>query len=197
MRRWHRTTRTAVVRWKRSSRADTAEGDGTVRSRSRRQRRRRERRSARDGRSRPIACSTAANPPSRSSRSRSSTQSPPARFRKTTASTICTSSQPWRPATWTCRRIAAVGPLPWIRSGYSGNPASDVTPVLERSASYWSPEPPVAASPTPLVMVSESQTQTLCLILQDQRGTRPVLARESGQPSSLPASRSTSRAISV
>ena len=125
----------AAGSWKRSSQADSADGDGTARSRSRRQRCFSDRRSARDSKSRSIACSTAAKPLSCSSRSRSSTQSPPARFRKTTASTIWMSSQPWRPATWTCWRIAAASPLLWTRSRYSGKPASEVTPVLERSAS--------------------------------------------------------------
>jgi hypothetical protein len=41
--------------WKRSSHADSADGDGTVRWRSRRQRRFSERRSARDSKSRSIA----------------------------------------------------------------------------------------------------------------------------------------------
>jgi hypothetical protein len=38
----------------------------------------------------------------------------------------------------------------------------------------------VAASRTPLVMVLDSQTQTISLILQDQRGTQLFLAPDSG-----------------
>jgi len=56
-----------------------------------------ERRSARDSKSFSIARNTAEKPPSRSSRSMSSTQSPPARFKKITASVIWISSQPWPP----------------------------------------------------------------------------------------------------
>jgi hypothetical protein len=85
--------------WKRSSQADSAEGEGVARSRSRRHRVFDARRSARDSKSFSIARRIAENPPSRSNRSMSSTQSPPARFSNTTARTIWMSSQPWLPAT--------------------------------------------------------------------------------------------------
>jgi hypothetical protein len=42
----------------------------------------------------------------------------------------------------------------------------------------------VAASRTPLVMVLDSQTQTISLILQDQRGTQLFLAPDSGSSQS-------------
>src|SRR5271157_3454952 len=45
-----------------------------------------------------------------------------------------------------------------------------------------SPGRPVAACRTPLVMVRESQTQTISLIRQGQRGTQIFLARNSGRP---------------
>src|SRR5208283_4421500 len=132
----------AAGSWKRSSQAETALGDGTVRSRGRRQRACNERRSARDSKSRSIACSTALKPLSPSSRFRSSTQSPPAKFRKMSASTTWMSSQPCAPTTCTCWRIASGRPLAWIRSRYSGSPASEVRPALESSASYWKPRTP-------------------------------------------------------
>ena len=99
--------------WKRSNQADSAEGEGegVARSRSRRHRLFNARRSARDSKSFSIARRIAENPPSRSNRSMSSTQSPPARFSNTTARTIWMSSQPWLPATPTCRLIAA--PAHW------------------------------------------------------------------------------------
>src|SRR5208282_2602976 len=133
-----------------SSQPDRADGEGTARSRVRRQRAFSERRSARDNKSRSIARRIAAKPLSVSSRSRSSTQSPPARFRKITASTIWISSQPCAPATRTCWRIAVPSPLAWIRSRYSGRPASEVRPPLEVSASYWKPRTPCASIPHPV-----------------------------------------------
>src|SRR5271165_3811699 len=137
----------AAGSWNRSSQADRADGEGTARSWVRRQRAFSERRSARDNKSRSIARRIAAKPLSVSSRSRSSTQSPPARFRKITASTIWISSQPCAPATRTCWRIAVPSPLAWIRSRYSGSPASEVRPPLEVSASYWKPRTPCASIP--------------------------------------------------
>src|SRR5271157_4541492 len=137
----------AAGSWNRSSQADRADDEGTARSRVRRQRAFSERRSARDNKSRSIARRIAAKPLSVSSRSRSSTQSPPARFRKITASTIWISSQPCAPATRTCWRIAVPSPLAWIRSRYSGSPASEVRPPLEVSASYWKPRTPCASIP--------------------------------------------------
>jgi hypothetical protein len=49
-----------------------------------------------------------------------------------------------------------------------------VSPPLERSASYWNPSTHVAASHTLLVVVVDSQTQTISLIYQDQRGTKDL-----------------------
>src|SRR5271166_2690367 len=140
----------AAGSWNRSSQPDRADGEGTARSWVRRQRAFSERRSARDNKSRSIARRIAAKPLSVSSRSRSSTQSPPARFRKITASTIWISSQPCAPATRTCWRIAVPSPLAWIRSRYSGRPASEVRPPLEVSASYWKPRTPCASIPHPV-----------------------------------------------
>jgi hypothetical protein len=101
-------------------------------------------RSARDSKSRSIARRIDAKPLSFSRRSRSSTLSPPARFRKITARTIWMSSQPCDPATRTCSRIAPTKPLAWIKSRYRGSPASEVSPRVEQSDSYWKSRTPCA-----------------------------------------------------
>src|ERR1700730_12964207 len=51
------------------------------------------------------------------------------------------------------------------------------------------PEAPVPASPTPLVMVFESQTKTISLIFQGQRGTQISLMRNSGHSTLDPAAK--------
>src|SRR5271157_4973291 len=66
----------------------------------------------------------------------SSTQSPPARFRKITARTIWMSSQPWPPAL--------------IRSKYKGRPPKEVRPWLDGSASYWKSSSPCATIAHPV-----------------------------------------------
>ena len=136
--------------WNRSNQPDSADGEGVARSHSRRQRLFSDRRSARDSKSFSIARRIAEKPPSRSNRSMSSTQSPPARFRKITARTIWMSSQPWPPAARTCRRIAAPRPLALIRSRYNGRPAKEVRPWLDRSASYWKSSSPCATIAHPV-----------------------------------------------
>src|SRR5271157_5338362 len=136
--------------WNRSNQPDSADGEGVARSRSRRQRLFSDRRSARDSKSFSIARRIAEKPPSRSNRSMSSTQSPPARFRKITARTIWMSSQPWPPAARTCRRIAAPRPLALIRSKYKGRPPKEVRPWLDGSASYWKSSSPCATIAHPV-----------------------------------------------
>jgi hypothetical protein len=102
--------------WNRSNQPNSADGEGSARPRSRRQRFFSDRRSARDNNSRSIAIKMAEKPLSCSSFSMSSTQSPPDRFRKITASAIWMSSQPWRPAAPICCRIAAARHEALIRS---------------------------------------------------------------------------------
>src|ERR1019366_4628897 len=46
--------------------------------------------------------------------------------------------------------IAAARPLTWSRSRYSGRPPNEVSPVLERSASYWKPRTPCGSIPHPV-----------------------------------------------
>jgi len=75
-----------------------------------------ERRSARDSNS--IARRIAAKPLPRSSLSLSSTQSPPDRLPKITASTIWMSRQPCSPAAPTWRRIAAPRPLGFLMPNF-------------------------------------------------------------------------------
>ena len=115
----------------------------------RRQRRFRARHSAGPSRLRSTSRTTAAKPPSPSRRSRSSTQSPPARFNASSATIICTSSQPWSPATRRCLRTASASPLALIRSRYSGRPPSAVTPAADRSASYWKGRTPCGILESP------------------------------------------------
>jgi hypothetical protein len=132
-----------------------------------------DRRSVADNTSRSVERKIAAKPLSASSRSRSSTQSPPARFRKISASTI-----------WGCP--ASPASLPHGRSDGSSSQDRWLPPDRDRAADpparsarclndpldTGSPARLVAASHTPLVMVVDSQTQTISLISQGQRGTK-------------------------
>src|ERR1700677_4200325 len=136
--------------WNRSNQPDSADGEGAARPRSRRQRLFKDRRSARDSNSFSIARRIAPKPSSRSSRSMSSTQSPPERFKKIAARTIWMSSQPWLPAARTWRRIAAPSPLALIKSKYTGRPAKEVRPWRDESDSYWKSSSPCANIPHPV-----------------------------------------------
>ena len=136
--------------WNRSSQPDSADGEGSARSRARRHRPFSDRRSARERKSRSIAPRIVVKPVSASRRSMSSMQSPPARFRKITASTIWTSSQPCTPATRRCCRMAASSPQTRIRSRNTGSPASEVRPVVEESDSYWKSSTPCATIAHPV-----------------------------------------------
>src|SRR4249920_4005522 len=139
-----------ALSWNRSNQPNSADGEGSARPRSRRQRLFSDRRSARDSKSCSIAFKIAEKPLSCSSFSMSSTQSPPDRFRKITASTTWISSQPWPPAARTCRRMAAPRPLALIRSIYTGRPASDVKPWRDESLSYWKSRSPCASIAHPV-----------------------------------------------
>lgn len=151
--------------------ADSADGNGTARLRTRRQGCLSDRRSARDTKSCSIARCAAANPLSCSGRFRSSTRSPPARFRETTAGAVWMSSTPGD------RQHGHGGGLQQpIRCDEQGGDTAAKPPGTSAHRVITPPhtgnqERAVPASHTPLVSVCDSQTQTISLIYRNQRGT--------------------------
>ena len=159
--------------WKRSSQPDSAEAEGVARPRSRRKRLASSRRSWRESKFLSTARKPAAKPPPRTRRRPNSERPPPA------SSEYPTSLAALPPA-------RSDGSPPPARSPRSSRnkPAARPTTSAHAATNHirtGNRAVPVTTSHTPLVMVFESQSKSISLMNQDQRGTETILKPNPGR----------------